>query len=78
MESLLQQQDTLFPDFIDPIIEKMAFDMAEKVRSHQLKQKQKREEERDSKTNIHTSADINEGVDTLIDSASLEHEQAKR
>ena len=77
MESLLQQQDTLFPDFIDPIIEKMAFDMAEKVRSHQLKQKQKREEERDSKTNIHTSADINEGVDTLIDSASLEHEQAK-
>ena len=44
IESLLQQQDTLFPDFIDPVIEKMALDMAEKVRSHQLKQKHKREE----------------------------------
>ena len=51
--------------------------MAEKVRTHQLKQKQKREDARDRKANVNMIAHTNEDADSLIDSTSLEHEQAK-
>ncbi len=51
--------------------------MAEKVRTHQQKQKQKREDARDRKANVNMIAHTNEDADSLIDSTSLEHEQAK-